>query len=222
MKIDIHTHSSYSNDGSVMPNEILRYAKKIKLNGIAVTDHNELKGSLKLWRENRANKDFLVIPGIEVSTSQGHVLALGITESVPKDLTPKQTIEKIDSLGGLAIASHPFRFWSGLGEENVRRAEFKVIEVINSRSLKKENQRARKLADDMGAGKTGGSDCHSLEHLGNAYTVIENPIYDYDDFLEAIRKGQSRGEGGYRKFWGTPKYAAGCVYFWLRRGMKRI
>jgi predicted metal-dependent phosphoesterase TrpH len=55
MKIDIHTHSSYSNDGSVMPNEILRYAKKIKLNGIAVTDHNELKGSLKLWRENRVS-----------------------------------------------------------------------------------------------------------------------------------------------------------------------
>ena len=191
MKIDIHIHSSYSNDGSVTPKEILRYAKKTKLHGIAITDHNELKGSLKLWKENKANKDFLVIPGM-------------------------------DCLVGVAIASHPYSFWSGLGEENVRRAKFEVIEVVNGRSLKKENHRARKLADDLGAGKTGGSDCHTLEHLGNAYTVIDNPIHNCVDFLEAIRKGQSRGEGGFRKFSGTPRYAASCVYLWLRRGMKRI
>jgi predicted metal-dependent phosphoesterase TrpH len=222
MKIDIHIHSSYSNDGSVMPEEILRYAKKTKLHGIAITDHNELKGSLNLWKETKANKDFLVIPGMEVSTSEGHVLALGITEPIPKDLTPELTIEKIDILGGVAIASHPYRFWSGLGEENVRRARFEVIEVVNSRSLKKENHRARKLADDLGAGKTGGSDSHSLEHLGNAYTLMDNPIHNCDDFLEAIRKGQSKGEGEARKFSGTPRYAASCVYLWLRRGMKRI
>jgi predicted metal-dependent phosphoesterase TrpH len=222
MKIDIHIHSSYSNDGSVAPNEILRYAKKIKLHGVAITDHNELKGSLRLWKENKADKDFLVIPAMEVSTSEGHVLAMGITEPVSKDLSPEMTIEKVSSLGGVAIASHPYRFWSGLGEENVRRAKFEVVEVVNSRSLKKENQRATKLADEMGAGKTGGSDCHSLEHMGHAYTLIDNPVYDCDDFLEVIRKGQSKGEGEYRKFSGTPKYAASCVYLWLKRGMKKI
>ncbi len=222
MKIDTHIHSSYSNDGSVTPKEILRYARKIKLHGIAITDHNELKGSLRLWRENRKNKDFLVIPGMEVSTKVGHILALGITESVPTDLLPQETVERIVNLGGVAIASHPYRFWSGLGEENVRKAKFDVIEVVNGRSLKKENSKARKLAEELETGRTGGSDCHLLEHIGNAYTVTKNDIHDCDDFLEAIRKGQTMGEGSFRRISETPRYAASCVYLWLRRGMKRI
>ncbi|UCE74542.1 MAG: PHP domain-containing protein [Methanomassiliicoccales archaeon] len=222
MKIDIHIHSSHSNDGSVSPKEILRYARKIDLDGIAITDHNELSGSLKILKENSNQKDFVVIPGVEVSSSEGHILALGITKTVPKNLTVKETIEKISDLGGLAIASHPFRFWSGLGEENVRKGGFEVIETINSRSLKKENLKSGHLAKELGCGKTGGSDSHLLSHIGNAYTVIENPSFKTEDILEDIRRGKSKGEGTSRRPSETPKYAAGCVYLWLKRGMKRI
>lgn len=222
MKIDIHIHSSYSNDGTVAPKEILKYAKKIKLNGIAITDHNELTGSLKLWKENRHITDFAVIPGMEVSSSEGHVLALGIKEAIPKNLTAKDTIRKVNDLGGLAVASHPYRFWSGLGEESVRKARFEAIEVINSRSLQKENNKARKLAEELGTGHTGGSDSHSLAHLGDAYTELGNQSLDIDDIVEEIRKRKSKGEGKSRRLSGTPKYAASCVYLWLKRGMKRI
>ncbi|UCG68847.1 MAG: PHP domain-containing protein [Thermoplasmata archaeon] len=222
MKIDIHIHSSYSSDGTVAPQEILKHAKNIKLNGIAITDHNEIAGSLKLWKENKNNKDFTVIPGMEVSSSEGHILALGVKEPVQGGLTPKETIERITDLGGLAIASHPYRFWSGLGEECVRRTKFEVLEVTNSRSLKNENVKARKLADELGCGKAGGSDCHTLSHLGNAYTKLDNPTFDMDGILEEIRKGKSQGEGTSRKRNETPRYAASCVYLWLKRGMKRI
>ena len=132
MRLDIHIHSSHSNDGTVSPNEILRYAKKIKLDGIAIADHNVIKGSLKLARESTNEKDFVVIPATEVSSSEGHILALGVTETVTRDLPPKETIEKISDLGGLAVASHPYRFWSGLGEENVRRSGFEAIEVAKA------------------------------------------------------------------------------------------
>lgn len=222
MRIDIHIHSSYSSDGTVSPEEILRYAKKKKLNGVAITDHNVIKGSLKLWKENKNMKDFAVIPGMEVSSSEGHVLALGIKEPLPRGLSPQETAQKITELGGLAIASHPYRFWSGLGEENVRKSKFKIIEVVNSRSLKKENVKATKLADELSCGKTGGSDCHSLAHLGNAYTRFENPGFNTDDILEEIRKGRTKGEGTHRRRTETPRYAAGCVYLWFKRGMKRI
>ena len=222
MKIDLHIHSSYSSDGSVTPEEILRHAKKMKLDGIAITDHNEIKGSKKLWEDNKHIKDFTVIPGMEVSSIEGHILALGVNEAVPSGLTPRDTIEKITELGGLAIASHPYRFWSGLGEESVRRSKFEGIEVVNSRSLKKENLKARKLARELGCKETGGSDCHSLSHLGNAYTKFENLSLETDDILEEIRKGRTKGEGTYRRRSETPRYAAGCVYLWLKRGMKRI
>ncbi len=225
MKIDIHVHSSYSSDGSASPEEILRHAKKLGLHGVAITDHNEIKGSLKLWKENKGREDFVVLPGMEVSSSEGHILALGITELVPRDLTPMETIKKIQELGGVAIASHPYRFWSGLGEETVRNAKFEVIEVTNSRSLKKENIKANKLAAELGCGKTGGSDCHALSHLGDAYTEfeeMEDSSPDGDDILEEIRKGRTRGAGSYRRRGETPRYVLSCVYLWLKRGMKRI
>ncbi len=222
MKLDIHIHSSHSNDGSVSPKEILKYAKKVGLQGIAVADHNEISGSLKLARGSSTDKDFVVIPAVEVSSSEGHILALGIKENVQRNLSPKETIERIDDLGGLAVASHPFRFWSGLGPENVRRSGFEAIEVTNSRSLKKENRRSLALAKELNCGKTGGSDSHSIENIGKAYTVLENPTWDIDGILEEIRGGRSKGEGTYRKPSETPKYVISCVSKWLKRGMRNI
>ncbi len=222
MKIDIHIHSSYSSDGTVSPKEILKYAKKKELNGIAITDHNVIQGSLKLWKENKNMKDFVIIPGVEISSSEGHILALGIKEMIPRGLPTQETIQKVNELGGLAIASHPYRFWSGLGEENVRKSKFKIIEVMNSRSLKKENIKAMKLAEELGCGKTGGSDCHSINHLGNAYTKFDNPSFDMDDILEDIIKGRTKGEGTHRRRTETPRYVVICVYLWLKRGMRRI
>lgn len=222
MKLDIHIHSSYSNDGTCSPIEILKYAKKIKLDGIAITDHNDITGSLKLYNEFKNQKDFVVIPAVEVSSSEGHILALGVKENIPRDLSPRQTIEKITEVGGLAVASHPFRFWSGLGEEHVRKARFEAIEVVNSRSLKKEIRNSERLAKELKCAMTGGSDSHSLEHLGNAYTVLEDPTWDVDGILGEIRKGNSKGEGIFRKSSETPKYVIGCVTKWLKRGMRNI
>jgi predicted metal-dependent phosphoesterase TrpH len=222
MKIDIHIHSSYSNDGSNSPSEILKYSQKIKLDGIAIADHNELTGSLKLTKESKNLDNFVVIPAVEVSTSEGHILALGVTESIPKELSPNKTIEEIENQGGVAIASHPYRFWSGLGEETVRKSKFEVLEVANSRSLKNENKKALSLASELGLGKTGGSDSHDLAHIGDAYTLLEGTSFKAEDILEQIRSGSSIGEGTFRNFAATPKYAASCVYLWLKRGMKRI
>jgi len=222
MRLDIHVHSSYSNDGSHSPEEILKHAKKIGLSGIAITDHNEITGSLKLWKDNKGSEDFVIIPGIEVSSSEGHILALGIMEPVPRDLTPKETIDKIESLGGIAIASHPYRFWSGLGEKAVRRAGFSIIEVQNGRSLRKENNRARKLAEELRCGMTGGSDAHILDHLGKTVTEMDVTSYKLDDVLEEIRKKNTLASGEHRKKTSTVGYVASCLYLWFKRGMKRI
>ena len=93
---------------------------------------------------------------------------------------------------------------------------------MNSRSLRGENRKAKILAEELNCGKTGGSDCHSLSHLGNAWTELDNPSFDIDDFLEEIRRGKTKGVGTHRKFSETPRYAASCVYLWLKRGMKRM
>ena len=222
MRLDIHVHSSHSNDGWAAPDEILKHAQKIGLAGIAITDHNEISGSVKLWKDNRDIKDFIIIPGMEVSSSEGHILALGIIEPVPRYLTPRETIEKIKDLGGVAIASHPYRFWSGLGEETVRQVGFPVIEVLNGRSLKKENTKARSLAEELGCGMTGGSDAHTLDQVGKTTTEVDITSLKLDDVLEEIRKKRSRAFGEHRKKTSTIGYTISCVYLWLKRGMKRI
>lgn len=222
MRLDIHVHSSYSNDGSAAPDEILKHAKRIGLAGIAITDHNEISGSVKLWKANRDIRDFVIIPGMEVSSSEGHILALGIKEPVPRDLTPRETIERIEDLGGVAIASHPYRFWSGLGEETVRQAGFSVIEILNGRSLKKENFKAKSLAEELGCGMTGGSDAHTLDQVGKTTTEIDITSLKLDDILEEIRDKRTRATGEHRKKASTVGYVISCVYLWLKRGMKRI
>jgi predicted metal-dependent phosphoesterase TrpH len=222
MMLDIHVHSSYSNDGSASPDKILKHAKKIGLAGIAITDHNEISGSVKLWQDNRDIKDFIIIPGMEASSSEGHILALGIKEPIPRDLTPRETKESIEDLGGIAIASHPYRFWSGLGEDAVRKAGFPVIEVLNGRSLKKENAKARKLAEELGCGMTGGSDAHTLDQVGKTTTEVDTTSLKLDDVLEEIRKKRSRALGEHRKKTSTVGYAISCLYLWFKRGMKRI
>jgi predicted metal-dependent phosphoesterase TrpH len=222
MKLDLHVHSSFSVDGKYSPKDIIKHAKKIKLDGIAITDHNEIKGSLEAVKIAKNMKDFVVIPGMEVSSEDGHVLALGITESIERGLKTKDTIERITKLGGLPIAPHPYRFWSGLGKDVVRNHNFKALEVVNNRSLKKHNRKAEKLADELDVGRTGGSDSHDLEHIGRAYTELELTTYNVDDILQEIEKKRSQGKGKNRSPAGTVGYTIKCVFLWLGRGMKKM
>src|SRR2546423_15344972 len=90
------------------------------LDGIAISDHNAVGGVLAA--EMAAGPDFLVIPAVEISTKSGHVLAYGVREAVPRDLGVAETVERIVALGGVAVAAHPYRFWSGLGESGRRGA----------------------------------------------------------------------------------------------------
>jgi len=179
MKIDIHTHSSYS-DGANTPGEMVRYAKKIGLDGIAITDHNVIDGAIKALRYN--SEDFTVIPGIEVSSKEGHILGLGITELIERTIPAEEVVERIHELGGIAIAAHPYdRFRSGVGDL-IYKIDFDAIEVINGRTLLTTRD-MRKIAKNIKLPKVGGSDAHSLDELGSVSIVVDN------DPIESILKG---------------------------------
>ncbi|RLI90924.1 MAG: metal-dependent phosphoesterase [Candidatus Altiarchaeales archaeon] len=179
MKIDIHTHSSYS-DGANTPGEMVRYAKKIGLDGIAITDHNVIDGAIKALRYNSEN--FTVIPGIEVSSKEGHILGLGITELIERAIPAEEVVERIHELGGIAIAAHPYdRFRSGVGDL-LYKIDFDAVEVINGRTLLTTRDMT-KIAKNIKLPKVGGSDAHSLDELGSVSIVVDN------DPIESILKG---------------------------------
>ena len=219
MKLDLHVHSSYSSDSSSKPEQILRQARKIGLAGIAITDHNTMKGN-NLARKI-AGPDIIVVRGMEISSSEGHILAYGIQEPVPKGLGPEETIELIREQGGIAVVAHPFRSWSGLGETLVRKIKPDAIEVQNSHSTLKENTKAKKLCQSMNLPMTAGSDSHMLSYLGKSYTTMPD-VSTEDEVLEAIRKGQTKTSGQSRSRGGAIKDKTDTVIQWMSRGFKKL
>jgi len=83
IKIDLHIHSKYSEDAAGSPEEIMKYVKKKGLHGMAITDHNSIKGGGKA--KKLSNINFIVIPGVEISTTQGHLIGLNVKKDIPKN-----------------------------------------------------------------------------------------------------------------------------------------
>lgn len=220
MRLDLHSHSRYSPDSRLDPVDIVKTARARGIDGVAITDHNAVEGARKAWEYGRAN-GILVIRGTEVSTEDGHVLAYGVAERLPRDRPSQETVEAVLALGGVPVAAHPYRFWSGLGEEATLGASFAAYEVRNARTLRRGNERASALAASKGLGGTGGSDAHFLDEVGRAVTVVEG-VGTEAEVLEAIRAGRARAEGVDRGARATARYVTKCVGEWILRGMHRI
>jgi len=144
IKLDLHVHSKYSEDGIGSPKEIIKSIKKKGLHGMAITDHNNIEGCIKTLK--LATKDFIVIPGIEISTLDGHILALNVKKKIPWKLSIEETIDRITDEGGLPIAPHLFRNMSGIKKTKLKilQKKIQVIEVFNSCSQPKTNLKTAK------------------------------------------------------------------------------
>jgi len=189
LKIDFHVHTCYSRDGITTPEQLIKYAKKQGLDGVAVTDHDTTEGALKLAK----NKEIIVIPGVEVSTLHGHVLALNVMEPVSPKLNLHETTEKIRELGGIAVAAHPSVIMKGLRTNIFQKdLKFDAIEVVNSAAFpfSLSTYLSRRMAETLHLPQTGGSDAHYPPEIGFAYTLIE-AVSDVEEIIESIRKGKT-------------------------------
>lgn len=220
MKVDLHIHTIHSPDGKNSVRDVVRILKAKGFAGAAFTDHNSPGGGLEALQ--LAEKDFLVIPGMEVSSSEGHILAYNVKEPIPREMGVLETIEMIHDKGGIAVAAHPYRFWSGLGEENVIGRPFDGIEELNGRSNIRGNRKARLLCRDLKAGVTGGSDSHENFTLGDAYTIFPDGTDTADKAVQAVLDHQTKVGGGSRTRTHTVHYVSKSVSEWLGRGMRRM
>lgn len=220
MRFDLHIHSCYSRDARGSIEEIVRQARRIGLEGLAVTDHNSFEGSAKAYALGRSER-LVVVRGVEVSAVEGHVLALGVRELVPRELPVIETVERIRALGGIAVAAHPHRFPSGIGLRLAREVSFDAIEVINGASAARSNRLARRLAEQKGATMVGGSDAHDLGHIGRAYTVVEG-VSTEDDLLDAIRHGRTVADGRGRTALESLRYPIELLSEWVGAGFRRV
>ncbi len=190
MWFELHSHSWYSK-GAILgeesfssPVQMVKEARRKGLQGIAITDHDNFKSWNSL--KNLKFDDFFIIPGEEISTKQGHLLGLGISEEIKPSQDVQETIDKVHSQGGVTIAPHPFdiaRF--GLGNL-AKHAD--AIEVFNSGNMDKfSNLRARKYASKINKPKVVGTDAHMKDVIGRSATNLDAG-FDLDSIINAIKK----------------------------------
>jgi predicted metal-dependent phosphoesterase TrpH len=169
----------------ITPEELVFFAKKRGLDGVAVTDHDRLDGALKIAAET----DLLIIPGIEVRSSEGHVLGLNVKELISAKLSATETVNRIHDAGGIAVACHPIGlFKGGLGRRT--NSSFDAVEVINSSAIPFNYavKQSIKIASSLGKPRVAGSDAHYGPEIGCAYTVV-NAEPDANDVVKAICRG---------------------------------
>jgi len=198
MEADLHIHTSFSRTkrwGSaslIEPKQLLDKAVELGLGALAVTDHDEIEGSL-LVAELAPEWGLVAVPGVEVSAAGGHILALGVTEMVPGNLSPAETIAVIHHLGGIAVAAHPLNVVVSLREKDILSLPLDAIETHNPRSPR--NRKAAALSIRMRLGRTGGSDAHAISQVGAGITEIPDECSHYRQIIDAIRNRKTRAHG---------------------------
>lgn len=188
MYCDFHIHSVYSPDSLVQPKtlvDMLVSHSTIKV--AAITDHDSVR-AYKITRQLAAPYlDILIIPGIEITTTEGDMLILGTDEMPPTPWTPENLVDYAKSIGAVSIVAHPYRPVYGMGDR-ARNLNVDAIEVLNGGTNAAANEQAKQLAKEVGLPGTAGSDAHQTSELFSVYTKVQASL-NIDDVLNAIKKG---------------------------------
>ncbi|MDP6154800.1 MAG: PHP domain-containing protein [Candidatus Thermoplasmatota archaeon] len=222
MKIDMHVHTKYSLDGKGEPRDFVEMAKKKGLSGIAITDHNEIRGALEAKEYSKDMDGFLVIVGEEISTTCGHILAYNIKEKIERDREPKEIVKEIRAQGGFAVVAHPDSIPSGISSKIVRTLDVTGIEALNGATVSHKNRGSKKLARELNLGMIGGSDSHRPKDIGVVYTVFEGSSLNLYDIQQHIRQKRSVPEGRSLPYYRLVGLVLKIFVKWLLRGGKKI
>lgn len=171
-KVDLHTHSIASPDGSITIEQYHKAISSKTLDIIAITDHNRIDFALEMQQKLPG----AIIVGEEIMTTAGEIIGLYLTEVIKPGLTPQETIRAIKDQGGVVYIPHPF--------ETVRKGlhpavldelvdHIDIIEICNGRAFF-QNKSEQAVVWTRLNGKIGAasSDAHGFQGLGSTYTTI--------------------------------------------------
>ena len=198
---DLHLHTIYSYDGTATVPAVLRRAKELGLNVIAITDHDEIAGALE-GVKLASHYGVEVIPGSEITTAEGDLLALFIHEKIQPGLSLIETLLRVNEQGGVAVAAHPMA--GGMGMKSLTPASIlralkhpvakKVligIETYNGTAIDRvSNHYARIFANTLNIAHTGNSDAHIIDTIG--FGATEFPGTTAADLLKALHERTTR------------------------------
>lgn len=200
IRIDPHVHTAGSYDSTADVHAVLERARERGLDGVVVTDHDAIDESLRA-AALAPEYDLLGMPGVEVSTADGHLLAIGVDRRPAPGRPLAETVRVIREAGGAAVVPHPFQ----RTRHGVRAADIvdcDGIETYNALAVTgMRNRRARRFADRESYPRLAGSDAHRPDMVGRAYTAVDvgprgDPTeLDPGEVVDAIRRGRTDARG---------------------------
>ncbi len=190
MLLETHVHTWYSHEkilfyGGVDPPErVVKHALR-HADALFITDHDTMAGYERVKHMEG------VFPGEEVTTTHGHILALGIQEPIPRYLSPEETVDRIREQGGIVVIPHPFGLKQDSLRWKVRDIKPDAVEVFNALNMAPiSNELALKYAVEHSLPMTAGSDAHCVSMLGHGLTEVD--AYDLDTALREIKRGRTK------------------------------
>lgn len=201
--VDPHLHTDASYDAEMTPEELLQTARGVGLDGVVVTDHDTVDGA-RVVADLAPEYDLVAIVGCEVSTADGHLLALGVDSAPEPGHSLGVTASVIRDDGGVAVVPHPFQ----RSRHGVRRSvisDVDGIEVYNALTvLNVRNQQAATFAERHQYPAYGGSDAHRPTNIGRAVTEVQIPAQASltpRTILESMRSGRTAAAGRRTSTW---------------------
>jgi len=204
MIIDIHTHTyPTSDDSTLTPEQLIKRSKDAGLDGICLTDHDGF-WSPKDVEKLRKDHDFLILPGCEVTTEEGHLLVYGLEEYIFGMHKSKFVRELVTDAGGAIVVAHPYRrvyrenapqditTYKEMTERALRNDVFNFVEAVetrNGRGTEKENEFSENIAKVLDLPMTGASDAHKIDEIGTFATKFFDQITGLNDLITALRSG---------------------------------
>ncbi len=184
-KVDLHTHSTASPDGSLALGHYRRMLDNGSLDYVAITDHN----TILFAKKAQAALGNRVIIGEEITTTQGEIIGLFLGKAIPAGLSVSETISRIKQQGGLVYVPHPFEsVRQGLPESALEPvADFiDIVEVNNGRAVfQNRSQQAKTWAKKHSLPGASSSNSHGWHGWGKTYVIIDQ-VPEVGTFAKAL------------------------------------
>jgi len=212
MLIDLHTHTRpLSHDSLLSPDELVEAARAAGLDAVCLTEH-DFTWEPDSVRDLARRHAFTVIPGIEVNTEDGHIIAFGLDRYVFGIHRVAELARLVDEAGGALIAAHPYRrqipfelrregdpdgasAWAEALQRAAANPAYRYVcalETLNGRSSQRENDFSQEISCRLGLPAVAGSDAHQRDDLGRCATEFERPIADLSDLIAELKAGRFR------------------------------
>lgn len=200
-RADLHIHTTASDGTGTVQETLDHIARMGTLDVIAITDHDRLDASLWAY-QHRHRYPFAIVPGVEVTSADGHVLALWVSAPIPTGLSLQETAHAIHEQDGIAVLAHPFepliaphtilRYLTR--PQVLSESGIDAVEVHNAGAFTPGgNWLARRVYERTGLPVLGSSDAHMPSLIGTGVTRFQGRTAA--DLRASIRAGQTAAEG---------------------------